>query len=124
MTVADSTTKAGKVLIVEDNRHERKVLPEFLEQKGYSVQGAQNGSEALDDLRSGASVALILLDLTMPVMDGWEFLKRQKNDPAIADIPVVVLTASLHIPDGPKVILQKPIKPDSLVAVVRQYCEL
>jgi CheY-like chemotaxis protein len=56
-------------------------------------------------------------------MDGWEFLKRQNNDLAMADIPVVALTASPRIPDGPKVILRKPVKPDSLVAVVHRYWE-
>src|ERR1700674_3239719 len=103
MAVADLTAGAGKILIVEDDRHELRALSEFLERKGYSVIEAQNGREALDDLRNGAAVSLVLLDLSMPVMDGWEFLKRQNNDPGIADIPVVALTASPCIPDGPKV---------------------
>jgi CheY-like chemotaxis protein len=123
MAAADLTAGAGKILIVEDDRHELRALSEFLERKGYSVIEAQNGWEALDDLRNGAAVSLVLLDLSMPVMDGWEFLKRQNDDPAIADIPVVALTASPRVPDGPKIILRKPIRLDALVAVVNRYCE-
>jgi CheY-like chemotaxis protein len=123
MAAADLTAGAGKILIVEDDRHELRALSEFLERKGYSVIEAQNGWEALDDLRNGAAVSLVLLDLSMPVMDGWEFLKRQNDDPAIADIPVVALTASPRVPDGPKIILRKTIRPDALVAVVNRYCE-
>jgi CheY-like chemotaxis protein len=123
MAAADLSAGAGKILIVEDDRHELRALSEFLERKGYSVIEAQNGWEALDDLRNGAAVSLVLLDLSMPVMDGWEFLKRQNDDPAIADIPVVALTASPRVPDGPKIILRKPIRPDALVAVVNRYCE-
>jgi CheY-like chemotaxis protein len=59
----------------------------------------------------------------MPVMDGWEFLKRQNDDPAVADIPVVALTASPRVPDGPKATLRKPIRLDALVAVANRYCE-
>jgi CheY-like chemotaxis protein len=107
-------TGQKKIVVVEDDRHQLKAPSEFLERSGYSVLGAQNGQKALDELKSGASVSLILLDLSMPVMDGWEFLKRQRNDPAIRHIPVVVLTTSPRVPDGPKAVLQKPIELDSL----------
>ena len=123
MAVAVPITGQKTVLIVEDDRHELKALSELLERRGYSVLGAQNGQKALDELKKGVSVSLVLLDLSMPVMDGWEFLKRQRNDPVIAHIPVVVLTSSPRVLDGPKVILQKPIDPDSLVAAVNWYCE-
>ena len=59
----------------------------------------------------------------MPVMDGWEFLKRQRNDPVMAQIPAVVLTGSPRVLDGPKAVLQKPIEPDFLIAAVSRYCE-
>jgi CheY-like chemotaxis protein len=115
--------RAEKNPFVEDDRRGRKAVSEFLERRGYTILGAQNGQKALDELKSGASVSLILLDLSMPVMDGWEFLERQRNDPAIAQIPVVVLTSSPRVLDGPKAVLKKPIEPDSLIAAVGRYCE-
>lgn len=123
MPIVDLITGQKKILVVEDDRHQLKALSEFLKRRGYAVLGAPNGRKALDELKSCAFVSLILLDLSMPVMDGEEFLKRQRNDPAIAQIPVVVLTSSPRVLDGPKAVLQKPIKPDALIAAVSRYGE-
>src|SRR5574340_1100683 len=85
----------GEVLLVEDDAAIRDALRELLEAEGFVVQGAANGREALARLRAGGHrPRLILLDLMMPVMDGWEFRQAQRGDPALARIPVVVLTAA------------------------------
>ena len=80
------------VLVVEDDHLIRQVIAEALEEEGFQVVEAANGREALENLKT-VRPALILLDLMMPVMNGWEFRRAQLEDPAIADVPVVVLSA-------------------------------
>ena len=65
----------------------------MLETEGYSVVTADNGADALSQLRDGLKPALVILDLTMPVMDGWEFRDRQLQDPALRDIPTIIYSA-------------------------------
>lgn len=115
------------VLVVEDDSAIRDALRELLEHEGYEVLWAANGLEALARLRGGQSPRLILLDLGMPVMDGWEFRHAQRRDPAIAPIPVVVISAEHGLeskirslePDG---FLPKPFQLDALLATVHRYC--
>jgi CheY-like chemotaxis protein len=84
----------GKILVVEDERGQREALAEVLSRLGYEVQCAANGSEALELMRHSESLpGLILLDLMMPVMDGWQFRAEQRKDRILADVPVVVLSA-------------------------------
>lgn len=107
--------RLAPILLVEDDDDARMVLASALDEEGFCVEEAANGREALDRLRSGgARPRLILLDLMMPVMDGWEFRAALRQDPALAEIPIVVLTAvpqttraaeSLEVAD----ILTKPI---------------
>lgn len=81
-----------KILVVEDNELNREMLCEILS-KDYSVLEAENGQEALDILeRDKDSIALILLDVRMPVMDGYTFLDRVKDDAELSLIPVIVMT--------------------------------
>src|SRR5919206_1695644 len=82
----------GEVLVVEDDFAIRETLRELLEDEGYRVAWAANGKEALARLHERAP-RVILLDLMMPVMDGWEFRVAQQRDPALASIPVVVISA-------------------------------
>src|SRR5262245_41874314 len=82
------------VLIVDDDQDIRDTLGGVLTEEGYRVVGAANGQEALDYLKDGERPCLILLDLMMPVMDGWQFLKQQGMSPSLAEIPVVVITAA------------------------------
>ena len=84
---------ATSVLIVEDDRDVRLSLAEVLAEEGYRVAIAENGFEALCYLRTARAPGVILLDLMMPVMDGWEFLAEKRRIPSLAGIPVVVLTA-------------------------------
>jgi CheY-like chemotaxis protein len=78
------------ILIVEDDDALRANLAQLLVREGYLVMEAANGCQALDKLHGKRLPALIVLDLSMPVMNGWEFRKRQLQDPELAAIPVVV----------------------------------
>jgi len=82
------------VLVVEDDPDIREVMAEILEDAGFAVLEAANGREALEAIRAGPRVALIFLDLMMPVMDGWAFRAEQLADPSIRDIPIVVLSGA------------------------------
>ena len=114
------------ILVVEDDFDIRDTMMQILEAEGYRVAGAANGLEALERLRGGALPSLILLDLMMPVMNGWQFRAEQQGDPAISGVPVVVISAdasilqkatSIHA-DG---FLKKPIQLDALLAAVAQW---
>jgi CheY-like chemotaxis protein len=86
------------ILIVEDEPPIRDVLAEILEDEGYRVSTVSNGMEALTYLRQQADrPRLILLDLGMPVMTGWEFREEQLRDATLKDIPVVVMSATIHL---------------------------
>src|ERR1700757_4020103 len=89
------TIQNGKpVLIVEDDLDIAESLAAALESAGYTTLTATDGKAALEILRRGnTEVCLILLDLMMPVMDGWEFRARQKTDPSLSGIPIVILSA-------------------------------
>ncbi|HET9595778.1 MAG TPA: response regulator [Anaeromyxobacteraceae bacterium] len=81
-----------KVLVVEDDHLIREAIAEALDEEGFEVVEAANGKEALEKLHAEPA-SLVLLDLMMPVMDGWQFREAQLHDPAISEIPVVVLSA-------------------------------
>ena len=83
-----------RVLLVEDDALIREAMKMVLEWEGYRVACAGHGREALDLLRKGEPPALILLDLMMPVLDGWSFRRELQRDPALAPIPVVVVSAA------------------------------
>jgi len=116
------------ILVVEDDVAVREALAAFLEGAGYRVVEAGDGAEALRRLRvASAEVGLILLDLMMPVMSGWEFRAEQSKDPALAAIPVVVVTADITAADkaaavGAAGCLLKPIELPELLDLVERYC--
>jgi CheY-like chemotaxis protein len=87
--------RGKSILVVDDDPSIRRALTEILNDEGYSSSSAGNGFEALSLLRSDHSTALVVLDLMMPVMDGYGFLAEQKRDPALANIPVVAITADI-----------------------------
>ncbi len=82
----------GHVLVVDDNRLNRLKLARGLENQGYAVSTAENGREALEMLRS-TSFELLLLDIMMPEVDGFQVLEEMKSDPGLRDIPVIVISA-------------------------------
>jgi CheY-like chemotaxis protein len=111
------------VLLVEDDTDIREAVGEVLSDHGYQVVTAGHGAAALEQLRDGSRPDVILLDLMMPVMDGATFRAQQKADPALAAIPVVVMTALASAKDAPEwgdvaAFLTKPIKLDALLAAV------
>jgi CheY-like chemotaxis protein len=114
------------ILIVDDDAGIRQLITLFLEHKGYQAASVANGQEALDHLRNSRA-ELILLDLMMPVMNGVEFRHAQQQDPRLAAIPVVVMSAAENITtQAPQLTadsyLPKPIDFDTLSALVEQHC--
>lgn len=114
------------VLIVEDDADLREMMAQLLSLEGYNATTVANGREALDYLHNGHDAPhVILLDLMMPVMDGWEFRRQQRSDPAVADVPVIVLSAldqSRAADVDAEAFLKKPLDFDRLLQLVRQYC--
>ncbi|HEX3903744.1 MAG TPA: response regulator [Polyangia bacterium] len=110
-----------QILLVEDDRSIRAALQGILEDEGYAVTTAENGRQALERLRMTAAPALIVLDLRMPVMDGWEFRAAQKSDPALARIPVLAVSADGSAKAAAidaEAYLHKPLSTDALLNTI------
>ena len=121
---------SGLVLVIEDHADTRHMWEEYLQLYGIRVIGAENGLIGLAALRQHRP-CLVLLDLSMPVMDGWRFRQEQQRlpDGGLADTPVVVLSAlndaRRHADTlGAVDFIPKPIDFDRMVGVVRNYCTL
>ncbi len=113
------------VLIVEDDADLREMMAQLLTLEGFRAETVANGRDALEYLRRGDRPEIILLDLMMTVMDGWEFRRRQRADPAVADVPVVVLSAldATRATDlDETAFLKKPLDFERLLQLVRRYC--
>jgi len=118
---------AKLVLIVEDDVDLAQLLAEVLEAEGYSTAIAGNGCEALDYLRKNNHTDLILLDMMMPVMDGWKFRDEQRKVPALASIPVLTVTADGDARGKAAAIqavgyIHKPVRIDTLLDEVERIC--
>jgi DNA-binding response OmpR family regulator len=113
------------VLVVEDDTTLREMLEQALHREGFAPVTAPNGAEALVLLRAGIPAKVILLDLLMPVMDGWAFRREQQSDARIAHIPVIV-TSSVerwYAPDFvAEAVFCKPLDLDQVIARVRELC--
>jgi CheY-like chemotaxis protein len=120
------TEKSASILLVEDDDFIRQEISEALEDEGYQVATAAHGKEALALLADGVKPQVVLLDLMMPVMNGWEFLKAFKKDEAFAGIPVVILSAFADratIIGGDAIsVLRKPINLNALFEVLEEQC--
>jgi CheY-like chemotaxis protein len=118
-----------RVLIVEDDRDVRDSILEVLEDNAYEPLVACNGQEALDKLRDPARrPCVILLDVMMPVMDGWSFRALQSEDSELSAIPVVVLTAHASAAQTAHDMraagfLRKPVELNDLLAIVERHCD-
>jgi CheY-like chemotaxis protein len=116
------------VLVVDDDDDMAEALSFVLRRAGHRVATARNGAEALARLGEVASsICVILLDLMMPVMDGWQFRTAQLRSPALASIPVVVLSGRVDVlKDGAAVLaadyIRKPIHLETLLAIIERYC--
>jgi two-component system response regulator MprA len=108
-----------QLLVVDDDRGIRETLGEVLRDESYTVTLAKDGAEALELLASGPVPGLILLDLAMPGVDGPAFLERQREDPRLRGIPVVVFSADDRAPrTGCAGWLRKPVDLGDLLATV------
>ena len=113
------------VLIVEDDEDLREMMAQLLTLEGFQAAAVSNGREALDYLYTAGTPDVILLDLMMPVMDGWEFRRRQQADPALARVPVIVLSALDRARTAnvdAAAFLKKPLDFDRLLELVRAHC--
>ena len=111
----------AKILVVEDNDDVREMMAVTLELEGHKVDTAVNGRDALEKLRTGEKPALILLDLMMPVMNGWELRRALQEDPVLRMVPVVVVSAATGeiVRKTPAdAFLTKPVDMDRLLDVV------
>lgn len=110
------------ILVVDDNPDMLETIADVLERDGYRVLRARNGIEALK-VGTENQICLVLLDLLMPVMDGWEFLEERKHAPRLSRVPVVVLSAeSCPPPKHANARLKKPVRADVLREVASSYC--
>jgi CheY-like chemotaxis protein len=101
------------------------MMAQLLSLEGFRTETASNGRDALRYLEAGDRPDVILLDLMMPVMDGWEFRRRQVQNPSIAHVPVVVLSAvdpARASELGGTAFLKKPLDFDRLLELVRRFC--
>ena len=121
----DEAGRRPTILVVEDDPDLRLVHSEILSHEGYTVLAASDGVEALELVENEGPPAMILLDLRMPRMNGWDLAKRLRQRPGWRDIPLVVVAAHYRIADeaaaiGARAWLHKPVSIDVLLRVVAQ----
>jgi two-component system, chemotaxis family, chemotaxis protein CheY len=117
----------GWVLVVEDEPDALGAIVELLESEGFPAIGARNGEEALALIRGGWMPRLVLVDLKMPVLDGWGFCEQLEADPDFRDTPVAIFTASASIGKLPHRrvdagYFQKPLDFNRLIKVASRFC--
>ncbi|MEP6653873.1 MAG: response regulator [Myxococcales bacterium] len=111
------------VLVVEDEEDLRAMMCDALEMNGFHVATASDGQDALEKIDTIEHLCLVILDLLMPRMNGWEFFAKLRERPDLAAVPVVVhSSAPAAAPAGVNRVLQKPLMFDRLLSVVREYC--
>ena len=115
---------AGIILVVDDDEDIRETLRVILELEDYQVLVASNGREALEVMRTNRP-QLILLDLMMPVLDGWEFVKELDKIPKLSDTPILVITAyadrARPVPRS-LLTLEKPVDISVLLEAIKRTC--
>jgi CheY-like chemotaxis protein len=128
INVRPTVRSIARILIVEDDPALRGALADVLEDEGYEVACAANGLEALSHLRRRIAPSVILLDLAMPVMDGWSFRALQRRDARLSRIPTVAVSASLEASGealaelAVDAFLPKPFDLDELIGTVQRLC--
>jgi CheY-like chemotaxis protein len=116
-----------QILIVEDDSALREALGQVLMDEGYDLLSARDGLEAVNCLKKGNRPDVILLDLSMPVVNGWEFRMFQKREPDLAQIPVILITAGGYTREEvawlePSALLPKPLDLPLLLSIIRRFC--
>jgi CheY-like chemotaxis protein len=116
----------SNLLLVEDNELNRDMLSRRLRKRGYEIEIAVDGQEGLDRVEA-ARPDLILMDMSLPVIDGWEATRRLKADPTTRDIPIIALTAHAMASDREKALEAgcdayetKPVELPSLLAAIEK----
>jgi CheY-like chemotaxis protein len=122
-----SQTAAKLLLVVDDDEAIRETLADILQDEGYTVMTAVNGEDALTRLRASDAIpCVILLDLMMPVMSGVEFYDEMRSDPALAAIPVVVISADGNAHRKVRAmggeLIAKPVKIETVLSAVESHC--
>lgn len=115
-----------KVLVIEDDQAIRQMVQDVLELEGYETSGAANGNEGIEYLQKSdaGKPCVIILDMMMPVANGWQFLDFQRNHQKLADIPVIVCSAFKESAKTvrPSAFIEKPIKLNVLREAVKALC--
>ena len=106
------------ILVVDDDEAIRDVIADLLREQGYDVTTAENGAVALREIRKARHPDVVLLDLMMPVMSGWEVLEQMQGTAELADIPVIVMSAMAA--PGTSEHLDKPVDLERLLATVER----
>jgi len=115
-----------RILVVEDDTSIRELLVELLESEGYTVASAVNGLEGLKYLQTANKPDLILIDLMMPVMDGYSFRTEQLKNPEWSEIPTVVMSAEANAKEKMKnfnitAFLSKPVELETILRTVANF---
>jgi CheY-like chemotaxis protein len=110
------------ILIIDDDMGSRKALAEVLTDEGYSVATASDGADGLTYLREGHRPKVVLLDLMMPGVDGWDFRAEQKRDEDLRSIPVIAISAAGKLLDADHT-LRKPINIETLLNLLKTLLE-
>ena len=119
----------ARILLVDDDFAIQEGVAEFLEGEGFCVVSASNGLDALNQLRSGLRVDAIVLDVMMPMMDGWDFRAQQRANPALCRIPVLIITAVGFAGDTIREqfkvddVFSKPLDLRRFVRTLREVCK-
>lgn len=115
------------ILVIEDNEQNLYLITFILERNGYRVVQARDGREGIE-LAGRVRPALILLDIQLPVMDGYAVARELRNNPGLADIPIVAVTSYAMVGDRERILaagcagyIEKPINPDTFIAEIEQY---
>jgi CheY-like chemotaxis protein len=117
--------RTGEILVVDDDPDARDSLAELLELEGYAVRTAATGREALESCTTDGVPDLILLDLEMPVMDGWQFSREARRSRHLAKVPMVVTSAMAdYAPPEATAVFSKPLDPGTLLSNVRDLLKV
>lgn len=115
------------ILLIDDDPDTRAQLAEILREEGYLVATACDGLEGFEKLKTDCAPCVILLDLMMPVMNGWQFRAKQLSEPKLARLPVIVLSATTEVRRYAAELnaagfISKPFMLDRLLSTVQRYC--
>ena len=111
------------VFVIEDEEELREMMRDALELSGYAVVTAEEGQQALEKIAGIQNLCLVILDLVMPGMNGWDFFEKMRQRTEFGSVPVIIYTSAPgRAPSGATRVLQKPMPFERLLSTVREYC--